>query len=215
MKEKKELLMNFDFFFIPKVEMLHQQIQSLCNFSFLKIVKIEPANKVQSFFQKEMPLVPVKHHFHIFHFTNWNGMNQSFPCAYGPVYHGPIFFYFVEKYLKKFFVLNALPSNENNSSDHHNSYNKGSNLAFFSFMESSSNSLLTIKFQKNHITSSNHRKLPKTTKASFGCQRALGNNSFFLQWTKLSSTRLLLLSFKIYSSYFVETYLTNFAWSMS
>jgi hypothetical protein len=29
----------------------------------LKIVTIEPANKVQSFFQKEMPLVPVKHHF--------------------------------------------------------------------------------------------------------------------------------------------------------
>jgi hypothetical protein len=49
MKEKKELLTNFDFFFIPTVEMLHQEIQSLCNFSFLKIVKIEPSNKVQSF----------------------------------------------------------------------------------------------------------------------------------------------------------------------
>jgi hypothetical protein len=34
---------------IPMVEMLHKEIQSLCNFSFLKIVKIEPANKVQSF----------------------------------------------------------------------------------------------------------------------------------------------------------------------
>jgi hypothetical protein len=32
------------------VEMLKKEIQSLCNFSFLKIVKIEPANKVQSFF---------------------------------------------------------------------------------------------------------------------------------------------------------------------
>jgi hypothetical protein len=31
------------------VEMLQKDIQSLCNFSFLKIVKIEPANKVQSF----------------------------------------------------------------------------------------------------------------------------------------------------------------------
>jgi hypothetical protein len=63
MKEKKELLTNFDFFSIPIVEMLHQEIQSLCNFSFLKIVKIEPANKVQSFFLKEIPLVPVKDHF--------------------------------------------------------------------------------------------------------------------------------------------------------
>jgi hypothetical protein len=33
------------------VEMLQKEIQSLCNF-FLKIVKIEPANKVQSFSSK-------------------------------------------------------------------------------------------------------------------------------------------------------------------
>jgi hypothetical protein len=45
------------------VEMLQKEMQSLCNFSFLKIVKIEPANKVQSFFQKEIPSAPVKHHF--------------------------------------------------------------------------------------------------------------------------------------------------------
>jgi hypothetical protein len=37
---------------IPMVEMLQKEIQSLCNFSFLKFVKIEPANKVQSFFSK-------------------------------------------------------------------------------------------------------------------------------------------------------------------
>jgi hypothetical protein len=30
--------------------MLPKEIQSLCNFSFLKIVKIEPANKVQIYF---------------------------------------------------------------------------------------------------------------------------------------------------------------------
>jgi hypothetical protein len=30
-------------------------------------------------------------------------------------------------------VLPRLPSNENNSFDHHNSYNKGPNLAFFTF----------------------------------------------------------------------------------
>jgi hypothetical protein len=50
MKGKKELLTNFYFFSIPMVEMLQKEIQSLCNFSFLKIVKIEPANKVQIFF---------------------------------------------------------------------------------------------------------------------------------------------------------------------
>jgi hypothetical protein len=103
-------------------------------------------------------------------------MNQIFSCTYGPIYHGTIFFYFLEKNLKKFFVLPALPSNEKNSSDHHNSYNKGPNLAFFSFTESPSNSLLTIKFPKNHITSSYHKNLPKTAKAIFGHQRALGVN---------------------------------------
>jgi hypothetical protein len=41
-------------------------------------------------------------------------------------------------------------------------------------MESPSNSLLTIKFPKNHITSSYHKNLPKTAKAIFGHQRALG-----------------------------------------
>jgi hypothetical protein len=41
-------------------------------------------------------------------------------------------------------------------------------------MESPSNSLLTIKFPKNYITSSYYRNLPKTAKAIFGHQRALG-----------------------------------------
>jgi hypothetical protein len=40
MKQKKELLTNLDFFSIPMVEMLQEEIQSLCNFFFLKIVKI-------------------------------------------------------------------------------------------------------------------------------------------------------------------------------
>jgi hypothetical protein len=55
MKEKKELLKNFNFFLIPMVEMLKEESQSLCNFSFLKIVKIELANKVQSFFPEKNP----------------------------------------------------------------------------------------------------------------------------------------------------------------
>jgi hypothetical protein len=66
MKGKTELLTNLKWIFkmsIPTVEMLQKEIQSLCKFSFLKIVKIEATNKVQSFFQKEMPSVPVKHHF--------------------------------------------------------------------------------------------------------------------------------------------------------
>jgi hypothetical protein len=37
------------------VEMLQEEIQSLRNFSFFKIVKIEPTNKVQSFFPKRNP----------------------------------------------------------------------------------------------------------------------------------------------------------------
>jgi hypothetical protein len=83
----------------------------------------------------------------------------------------------IRKIFEEVFVLPALPSNEKNSSDHHNFYNKGPNLAFFSFTKSPSNSLLTIKLSKNHITSSNHRNLPKTSKAIFGHQRALGVNS--------------------------------------
>jgi hypothetical protein len=55
MKGKTEMLTNFKWILkmsIPIVEMLQKEIQSLCNFSFLKIVKIEPPNKVRSFFSK-------------------------------------------------------------------------------------------------------------------------------------------------------------------
>jgi hypothetical protein len=71
-------------------------------------------------------------------------------------------------------VLPGLPSNENNSSDHHNSYNKGPNLAFFSFTESPSNSLPTIKFPKNRITSSYHSNMPETAKAKIWPLGTLG-----------------------------------------
>jgi hypothetical protein len=63
MKGKMELLTNLNLFFIPTMEMLHKEIQSLCNFSFLKIVKIEYANKVQGYFHEEMPSMPGNHHF--------------------------------------------------------------------------------------------------------------------------------------------------------
>jgi hypothetical protein len=55
MKGKMELLTNYKWILkmsIPTVEMLQKEIQSLCNFSFLKIVKIEPTNEVQSIFSK-------------------------------------------------------------------------------------------------------------------------------------------------------------------
>jgi hypothetical protein len=53
MKGKTELLTNFKFFSTLMVEMLQKEFQSPCNFSFLKIVKIEPENKVQRFFPKK------------------------------------------------------------------------------------------------------------------------------------------------------------------
>jgi hypothetical protein len=93
---------------------------------------------------------------------------------------------FLKNYLKKFFMLPALPSNEKNSSDHHNSYNKRPNLVLFSFTLSPSNSLLTIKFPKNHITSSYRPKQknhitssyrPKQQWPKFGHCRALGVNT--------------------------------------
>jgi hypothetical protein len=73
-------------------------------------------------------------------------------------------------------VLPELPSNEKNSSNHHNSYNEGPNLAFFSFIESPYNSLPTIKFPKNYITSSYYSNLPKTIKAKIWPLRTLGVN---------------------------------------
>jgi hypothetical protein len=77
------------------------------------------------------------------------------------------FLLFSKKIFEEVFVLPSLPSNEKNSFDHHNSYNKGPNLAFFNFPKSPSNSLLTIKFPKNNITSSYHSNMPKTAKAIF------------------------------------------------
>jgi hypothetical protein len=63
MKGKMELLINFKWIkkmSIPTVEMLQKEIQSLCNFFFLKIVKIEPAKKVQSFFSERNALSACK-----------------------------------------------------------------------------------------------------------------------------------------------------------
>jgi hypothetical protein len=58
---------------IPTVEMLRKEIQSLCNFVFLKIVKIEPPNKVQSFFSKRDAFIARKTSLFI-SFTSLIGM---------------------------------------------------------------------------------------------------------------------------------------------
>jgi hypothetical protein len=92
-------------------------------------------------------------------------------------------------------VLPELPSNEKNSSNHHNSYNEGPNLAFFSFTESPSNSLPTIKFPKNHITSSYHSNMPETTKAKIWPLGTLGVNARFKVVLPISSLPALLFPF--------------------
>jgi hypothetical protein len=58
------------------VEMLQEEIQSLCNFSFLKIVKIEPANEVQSFFKERNPFSARKTSLFI-SFTSLIGMEWT------------------------------------------------------------------------------------------------------------------------------------------
>jgi hypothetical protein len=50
------------------------------------------------------------------------------------------------------FCVAALPSNEKNSFDHHNSYNKGPNLACNGLLESPLNFSSTKKVSKNPIT---------------------------------------------------------------
>jgi hypothetical protein len=65
-------------------------------------------------------------------------------------------------------VLPGLFSNEKNSFDHNNFYNKGPNLAFFSFTESPSNSLPTINSQKiiSHLLIT--ATCPKQQRPKFG-----------------------------------------------
>jgi hypothetical protein len=73
MKGKTELQRNFNFFLIPMVEMLPKEIQSISKFSFLKNVKIEPANKVQIYFLERDAFSARKTSFFI-SFTSLIGM---------------------------------------------------------------------------------------------------------------------------------------------
>jgi hypothetical protein len=62
MKRKTKLLRNFNFF-DPNGGNDDKRNSKSMQFFFLKTVKIEPANKDQNIFPKEMSLVPIKHHF--------------------------------------------------------------------------------------------------------------------------------------------------------
>jgi hypothetical protein len=61
-------------------------------------------------------------------------------------------------------VLPRLPLNEKNSSDHHNSYNKGSNLAYNGLLESPLSFPSTKKVSGNPMTNWDHRCVPKVPK---------------------------------------------------
>jgi hypothetical protein len=61
-------------------------------------------------------------------------------------------------------VLPGLPSNEKNSFDHHNSYNKGPNLACNGLLESPLNSSSTKKISKNQMTNWDRGCVPKVPK---------------------------------------------------
>jgi hypothetical protein len=61
-------------------------------------------------------------------------------------------------------VLPELPSNEKNSSNHHNSYNKGPNIACNGLLESPLNFPSTKKVSKNPMTNWDRGCVPKVLK---------------------------------------------------
>ena len=150
---------------ITMVEMLQKEIQSLCTFfSFLKIVKIKPTNKVQRFFSKRDAFNARKTILFI-SFNSLIGMEWTKAFLVGMDLCNMAQFYFLLKMsLKKFFVVPALPSNNKNSFDHHNSYNKGPNLACNGLLESPLNFPSTKKVSKHPITNYNYSFVPKILK---------------------------------------------------
>jgi NRPS condensation-like uncharacterized protein len=66
--------------------MLQEEIQSLCNFSFLKIVKIEPANKVQSFFSERDPFNACKTSLYVWTYLPWNNFLLFFRKIFEEVF---------------------------------------------------------------------------------------------------------------------------------
>jgi hypothetical protein len=63
MKGKTELLTNFNFFYIPMVECCRKNFKVYAIFLSSKLLKLSPQTRFKLFFQKEIPSVPVKHHF--------------------------------------------------------------------------------------------------------------------------------------------------------
>jgi hypothetical protein len=137
--------------------------------------KLSPQTRSKVFFQKEMPSALVKLHFSYLslHQLERNepkrilvGMDLLNMTQFSEIFKKNIW--------KTFLVLSGLPSNEKIYSTHYNSYNEGPNLTFLSFTKIPSNSLPTIEFPKNHITSSYHRNIPKTRKTRILPLRTLG-----------------------------------------
>jgi hypothetical protein len=71
-------------------------------------------------------------------------------------------------------VLPALPSNEKNSSSHHNFHNMGPNLVCNGLLESYLNFPSTKKVSKNQITNRNHGCVPKILNSIYGTHSPLG-----------------------------------------
>jgi hypothetical protein len=128
----------------------------------------------------------------------WN--ETKLPLLVWTCLNGTILFYFLEKYLKKFFVLPASPSNKKNSFDHHNSYNKGLNLACNGLLESPLNFPSTKKVSKNPITNWNHGINALIFLLLWFWIDCLGL-SFRMQFMILSKILLFLMSTKKYEWY--------------
>jgi hypothetical protein len=74
------------------------------------------------------------------------------------------FSFISKKIFEEFFCAAGLPSNEKNSSNHHNSYNKGPNLMCNGLLESPLSFPSTKKVLKNPITNWNRSCMPKIPK---------------------------------------------------
>jgi hypothetical protein len=98
MKGKPELLTNFKWIFKmsnPMVEMLQKEIQSLCNFSFLKIVKI--ARKQGSKFFLEWDAFNAYKTSLFKSFTSLIGMERTKVSLVGMDLSNMALFYFIEE----------------------------------------------------------------------------------------------------------------------
>jgi hypothetical protein len=143
--------------------MLQKKIQSLCNFSFLKTVKIEPTNKVQSFFSERDPFSARKTILFI-SFTSLIRMEwtKAFLVVMDLSNMAQFLFIFLKNIWRSFLCYPYCPQMKRIPLIAITPTIKVQILHFFSFTKNPSNSLLTIKFPKPHITSSSYSNMPKT-----------------------------------------------------